>query len=121
MADISKSGNKALIMTFSHGDYDSVSGLCIGIIVTSTFEDDRLLKLSQMASIFLKYPDVKTTIYMTSYYSGHWVETTEFQGRDLKPVVLTAVERKTRSAPPGLTFLLKFLCQTKMPPESIAS
>lgn len=84
-------------MIFSHGDYDSAGGLCIGIDVTSTFEDDRLLKPSHMASIFLKYPNVKITIYMTSCYSGHWVETMEFQGRDLKQVILAAAEKEEDS------------------------
>ncbi|ODM23899.1 hypothetical protein SI65_01489 [Aspergillus cristatus] len=73
MADASKSDDRVLIMIFSHGDYDSAGGLCIGIDVTSTFEDNRLLKPSHVTSIFLKYPNVKTTIYMNSYYSefGH--------------------------------------------------
>lgn len=78
MADASKSGDRILIMMFSHGDYDSAGGMCIGIDVTSPFEDDRLLEPSHMAFI-LKYPNVKITIYMTSCYSGHWVETTSFR------------------------------------------
>lgn len=78
-------------------EIDSAGGLCIGIDVTSTLEDNRLLKPSHMTFIFLKYPNVKTTIYMNSYYSCHWVETTEFKGRDLKSVILAAAETEEDS------------------------
>lgn len=36
------------------------------------------------------------SIFMTSCFSGHWVETTDFQGKNLKPVILTGAEKDGR-------------------------
>ncbi|KAE8313932.1 hypothetical protein BDV41DRAFT_576355 [Aspergillus transmontanensis] len=71
--DAAQCGDRVLLMIFSHGDYDTDGGLLVGV------------------------SPVKLTIYMTSCYSGHWVETVEFQGRDLKPVVLAAANRNEES------------------------
>jgi hypothetical protein len=43
------------------------------------------------------YPNVKVAFYMTSCYSGHWVQTTEFQGSQLSPVILAATEEEQES------------------------
>lgn len=86
------SGDPVLILMFAHGDYDSNGGLFIGVDPYSFGLDmDKLLKPSDVSKILSRYPQVKVTIYMTSCFSGHWVETTEFQGNN-KPTVLAAAQ-----------------------------
>jgi hypothetical protein len=103
MADAAQHDDKVLIMVFSHGDYESQGGLCLGIdsdtadIRSEEFLDNQLLKPCHISSILSEFPQVRTTMFMTSCYSGHWVETTEFQGNSLKPVILAAAEREEES------------------------
>lgn len=88
------SGDRVLIMVFAHGDFDE-GGLGLG--VQDDYKDGELLTASHMAPIFSGYPQVETTIFMNSCFSGHWVETTKFQGCQLKPVVLAAAEKEEES------------------------
>ena len=97
MLGASESGDRILIMIFSHGDYDSPGGLYLGIDEMSDYEEDWLLKPSHMVSVFSNFPEVRITIYMTSCFSGHWVETTEFQGRNLEPAILAAANKQQES------------------------
>ncbi|KAE8151352.1 hypothetical protein BDV25DRAFT_171567 [Aspergillus avenaceus] len=99
VADAAKNGDTVLIMIFSHGDYDTEGGLALGvdIEISSKYEPGDLLKPSHIASVLHKYPNVKCTIFMTSCYSGHWVETTEFNGSQLKPLILAASGRDQES------------------------
>lgn len=81
VADASKSNDPVLILAFCHGDYDARGGLYIG-------HTSDLLCPSHVAEIMSKYPEVRITMYMTSCFSGHWVETTELQNN--KSTVLAA-------------------------------
>lgn len=93
MADAAESGDHVLIMIFSHGDYDSAGGLCLGVDPYVNDDSEKYLKPSHVAPILSEYPDVRTTMFMTSCYSGHWVETTEFNGKNLRPAILVAAEK----------------------------
>ncbi|KKK19894.1 hypothetical protein AOCH_000198 [Aspergillus ochraceoroseus] len=93
-------GDRVLIMIFSPGDYyDTNGGLLVGISPLDSGEDigNAVIRPEHITSILAKYPNVKLTIYMTSCYSGHWIETVEFQGAQLKPVVLAAAKRNEES------------------------
>lgn len=63
MAEASESGDKVLIVIFSHGDYDFPGGLYLGIDGTSKYGDDWLLTPFHMTSVFAKFPEVRTTMY----------------------------------------------------------
>ena len=97
MADAAESGDHVLIMIFSHGDYDSAGGLCLGVDLFTNDDCEKYLKPSHVASILSEYPDIRTTMFMTSCFSGHWVETTEFKGRNLTPAILVAAETEEDS------------------------
>lgn len=92
MADAAESQDHVLIMIFSHDDYDSAGGLCIGVDLLTNDDCEKYLKPSHITSILSEYPDIKTTVFMTSCFSGHWVETTEFKGRNLISAILAAAE-----------------------------
>ena len=81
VADASKTDDPILILAFCHGDYDVRGGLYIG-------DTSELLCPSSVAGIMSRYPKVRSTMYMTSCFSGHWVETTELQNN--LPTVLAA-------------------------------
>ncbi|KAE8341464.1 hypothetical protein BDV24DRAFT_163302 [Aspergillus arachidicola] len=97
--DAAQCGDRVLLMIFSHGDYDTDGGLLVGVSPFDNEEDikNAVIRPEHIASILAQHPSVKLTIYMTSCYSGHWVETVEFQGRDLKPVILAAANRNEES------------------------
>ncbi|KAL2001654.1 hypothetical protein VTN02DRAFT_1488 [Thermoascus thermophilus] len=87
-------GDPVLILMFAHGDYDSNGGLFVGVDPSSfPLDMDRLLKPGDVSKVLSRYAQVKVTIYMTSCFSGHWVETVEFQGNNNnKPTVLAAAQ-----------------------------
>ena len=72
VADAAKSNDPVLMLAFCHGDYNARGGLNIG-------HTSHLLCPSHVAEIMSKYPEVRITMYMTSCFSGHWVETTELK------------------------------------------
>ncbi|PLB41467.1 uncharacterized protein BDW47DRAFT_99117 [Aspergillus candidus] len=93
MADAAEFGDDVLIMIFSHGDYDSAGGLCLGVdLLTDGDCEQKYLKPSHIASILSEFPSVRTTMFMTSCFSGHWVETTDFSGKNLTATTLAAAE-----------------------------
>lgn len=83
--DAAQCGDKSSANDISHGDYDTDGGLLVGVSPFDNEEDikDAVIRPQYIVSILAQHPSVKLTIYMTSCYSGHWVETVEFQGRDL--------------------------------------
>ncbi|KAF5857449.1 hypothetical protein ETB97_005763 [Aspergillus alliaceus] len=97
--DAALCGDRVLIMIFSHGDYDTNGGLLVGISPFDSGENigNAVICPEHITSILAKHPNVKLTIYMTSCYSGHWVETVEFQGAQLRPVVMAAAKRNEES------------------------
>lgn len=46
MADAAESGDHVLITIFSHGDYDSAGGLCIGVDLFTNDDCEKSLKPS---------------------------------------------------------------------------
>ena len=58
MDDAAGSGDHVLIMTFSHGDYDSANGLSIGVDLFTNDDFEKYLKPSHAASILWEYPDI---------------------------------------------------------------
>ncbi|KAL3477433.1 hypothetical protein BJX99DRAFT_226247 [Aspergillus californicus] len=60
--------------------------------VTKSETTAETLKQSDVVPILSAHPSVTTTMFMTSCFSGHWVETTEFRMAGLEPVVLAATE-----------------------------
>lgn len=87
-AEAAESQDPVLILMFAHGDFENPGGLYIGTEFDST---EGILSPKMVAEVHAKYPDVHVTLFMTSCYSGHWVETLEFQGNN-KPTVLAAAE-----------------------------
>ena len=87
-AEAAKSQDPVLILMFAHGDFESPGGLYIG---TESYSTDGLFSPRTLTEVHAKYPDVRVTLFMTSCYSGHWVETVEFQGNN-KPTVLATGE-----------------------------
>ncbi|KOC13229.1 hypothetical protein AFLA70_57g003791 [Aspergillus flavus AF70] len=83
--DAAQCGDKSSANDISYGDYDTDGGLLVGVSPFDNEEDikDAVIRPQYIVSILAQHPSVKLTIYMTSCYSGHWVETVEFQGRDL--------------------------------------
>lgn len=86
-AEAAKSQDPVLILIFAHGDFESPGGLFIGTESDST---DGLLSPKMLEEAHAKYPGVQVTLFMTSCYSGHWVETVEFQGNNKSTVLVTA-------------------------------
>lgn len=80
-------------MIFTRGDYDSPGGLYLGSDGTGNYGDDWLLKPFHMTSVFARFPDVKIAMYGFCF-SGHWVETPEFQGKNLKPEILAITNKE---------------------------
>lgn len=70
------------------GDFESPGGLYIGTEFDSA---EGILSPKMVVEVHAKHPDVHMTLFMTSCYSCHWVETLEFQGSS-KPTVLAAAE-----------------------------
>jgi hypothetical protein len=67
-------------MAFAHGDFDQ-GGLVLGGDQTTRRPDT--LDHNTVASVLAKHPTVNMTMFMTSCFSGHWVETTAFQGQHM--------------------------------------
>ncbi|KAI9928591.1 hypothetical protein MW887_001805 [Aspergillus wentii] len=98
VTEAAASGDRVLIMIFAHGNYDTLGGLGIGMDSSEGRRDPNgFITPKHIKSILLPFPHTKVTIYMTSCYSGHWVETTEFQAIDLHPAVLAAAEKEQES------------------------
>ncbi|KAI9924679.1 hypothetical protein AWENTII_009775 [Aspergillus wentii] len=95
IAEAAESEDPVLILIFAHGDYDSSGGLYIGCSETSDTTEESLLHPKAMEVILERYPKVRTTLFMTSCYSGNWVETTEFQVN--RPTVLAATQADEES------------------------
>lgn len=93
-AEAAKSQDPVLVLMFAHGDLESSGGLYIGTELDST---EGVLPPRLIAEVHAMYPDVKVTLFMTSCYSGHWVETVEFRGNN-KPTVLAAAEPDQESS-----------------------
>lgn len=93
-AEAAKSQDPALVLMFAHGDLESSGGLYIG---TKFYSTEGVLSPRLIAEVHAMYPDVKVTLFMTSCYSGHWVETVEFRGNN-KPTVLAAAEPDQESS-----------------------
>lgn len=93
-----RSGDRVLILLFAHGDFDFKGGLLIGINDEEiTDSGEPLLQPQHISPLLTAHPSVRTTIYMTSCFSGHWVETVEFAGRLETPVVLAAAKKSQDS------------------------
>lgn len=73
-AEAAKTQDPVLILIFAHWDFESPGGFYIG---TDSDITDGILSPKMLAEIHTKYPDVRVTLFMTSCYSGHWVETVE--------------------------------------------
>ena len=87
-AEAAKNQDPVLILIFAHGDFESPGGLYIG---TESDSAGGMLSPKMLSEVHAKYPDVLVTLFMTSCYSGHWVETVEFRGNN-KPTILAAAE-----------------------------
>ena len=87
-------GDPVLVMVFSHGDWDQ-GGLLLGIGDPEEFDPENTLSPANVAGIRTKYPDVQMTMYLTSCFSGHWIETAAFKGSS--PTVLAAAQKDQES------------------------
>ncbi|KAL2829680.1 hypothetical protein BDW59DRAFT_170368 [Aspergillus cavernicola] len=97
ISDAEKCGDRVLLMIFSHGDYETQGGLCLGFNPSDPLSAAKLLKSSDVVPILSAHSSVATTMFMTSCFSGHWVETTEYRVAGLQPVVLAAAESDQES------------------------
>lgn len=73
LAEASETGEPVLLLIFAHGDFEQPGGLYIG---TSYDNPGTLLSPADVAHVHGRYPDVPITLYMTSCYFGHWVQST---------------------------------------------
>lgn len=92
LAEAAKTKDPVLVLIFAHGDFEQPSGLYIG---TSFDNPGTLLTPTDVAHVHGEYSDVPLTLYMTSCYSGHWVESKEFKAKNR--AVLAAGEHDQES------------------------
>lgn len=85
-----------LVMVLGHGDFYN-GGLLLGVDPCDFKPEEDTVSAKTVSSILAKYPSVHLTMFMTSCYSGHWVETATFQGQRMT-VVAAETERNEISA-----------------------
>ena len=94
LASAEAAGDPVLMMAFAHGDYDR-GGLVLGGDPTCAEHASDTLDRDKVASVLAKHPTVKMSMFMTSCFSGHWVETTAFRGQQM--TVLAAAKSDEES------------------------
>lgn len=94
LAEAEKDAGPVLAMIFAHGDNEQ-GGFLIGQSSEGQLDEGLPVSKIEIAELLKKYPNARLTIFMTSCYSGHWVETQPLQSQNL--TVLAAAGREEES------------------------
>ncbi|QKX62715.1 uncharacterized protein TRUGW13939_09877 [Talaromyces rugulosus] len=94
LAEAEKDAGPVLVMIFAHGENEQ-GGFLIGESSEGQLDESPPVSRLDISELLQKYPKAHLTMFMTSCYSGHWVETQPLQCQNL--TVLAAAQREEES------------------------